>query len=217
MNSLESNLGITNKELKTLNEKVEEYNQETEKQMKFQTQDVEMKNEELKKMFLKEISEKESLIKSFYKSEVDTVLGKIDSNCAKLNNQISHINNNITNIKQSSNASDNEMIALKEDFAVMSKSVEVFNNKFEHFQELNNAVINNVKQSLKNTESQISIHERDQKNQLTFLENKLNQKVFTQETMQKFESRFLASELSASNIRNEIENIISKFNGFKVV
>ena len=109
------------------------------------------------------------------------------------------------------------MIAIKEDFAVMNKTVEIFSNKFEHFQELNDAVINNVKQSLKNTESQISIHERDQKNQLTFLENKLNQKVFTQETMQKFESRFLASELSASNIRNEIENIISKFNGFKVM
>ena len=212
IHTLESNLEITNKDIKLLNEKVEENFQNSAKYFTIKIQEIDDKNEEVQKLFINEMSEKENSLKSFCKGELDLLAEKIEKNYSKLSNQNSNISNDITNIRQSANSTENEIIALKEDLAILNKSVEVSNSKFEHFQELNNAVINNVKQSMKNAESQIAIHERDQKNQLTFLENKLNQKVFTQETMQKFESRFLATELSANNIRNEIENIISKFN-----
>ena len=113
LNTLETNLEMNHKEFKLLNEKVEQNNMESVEQMKIQSQDMENKHEEVEKLFLREISEKEKLLKSFFKTEVETVLGKIDNNCAKLNTQISNIHNDITNIKYSANATDNEYHELR--------------------------------------------------------------------------------------------------------
>ena len=103
-----------------------------------------------------------------------------------------------------------------------------FHNRFRLFcsyripiyiavQELHQAVVNTLKQSIKNAETQITINEKDAKNQLSYLEKKLNQKVFTQETLKRFEAKFHESEHTFSNMRNEIENLITKFNDFKVL
>ena len=92
------------------------------------------------------------------------------------------------------------------------KNEEISSRKLESFQDLNNALISNIKQSVKNNENQIAMSEKDVKNQLTLLDHKMNQKVFTQETLKKIESRFCELDLSCSNIRNEIENMITKFN-----
>ena len=63
----------------------------------------------------------------------------------------------------------------------------------------------NLKQSLKNTENQFLIHEKDQKNQIIFLENKINQKVYTHETHKKAEMRFQELELTSNHLKNDLE------------
>ena len=118
IHTLESNLEITNKDVKLLNEKVEENFQNSAKYVTLKIQEIDEKNEEVQKLFINEMSEKENSLKSFCKSELDFLAGKIENNYSKLSNQTSNISNDITNIKQSANSTDNEIIALKEDLAI---------------------------------------------------------------------------------------------------
>ena len=72
-----------------------------------------------------------------------------------------------------------------------------------------------LKQSIKNTENQFLIHEKDQKNQINFLENKINQKVYTHETHKKAEMRFQELELTSNHLKNDLEILTVKFTDFK--
>ena len=95
------------------------------------------------------------------------------------------------------------------------RSIQSFDRKFDHFKELNEALVNNLKQSIKNTENQFLIHEKDQKNQIIFLENKINQKVYTHETHKKAEMRFQELELTSNHLKNDLEILTVKFTDFK--
>ena len=109
-----------------------------------------------------------------------------------------------------------EVTQLKEREIGLLKNTDLIQRKFETFQDLNSANINNLKLQLKNQESLVSIKDTDIRNLVANLDNKLSQKVFTEDTKKKIDLKFSELELSNSNVRKENENIITKFNDFKV-
>ena len=109
-----------------------------------------------------------------------------------------------------------ELTQLKERENCLLKNTDLIQRKFETFQDLNSANINNLKLQLKNQESLVSIKDTDIRNLVANLDNKLSQKVFTEDTKKKIDLKFSELELSNSNVRKENENIITKFNDFKV-
>ena len=96
-----------------------------------------------------------------------------------------------------------------------AKSLQVFEKKLEHFKELNEGVVNNLKLSIKNTENQMMMQEKSQRNQVTFLETKINEKVYTHETQKKSDLRFQELELTTNNLKNELKILSFSFSDFK--
>ena len=109
-----------------------------------------------------------------------------------------------------------ELTQLKDRENCLLKDTDLIHRKFENFQDLNSANINNLKLQIKNQESLVSIKDTDIRNLVANLDNKLSQKVFTEDTKKKIDLKFSELELSNSNVRKENENIITKFNDFKV-
>ena len=164
----------------------------------------------------KEIDEKEASVQKACDINVDILRERIERYEEKVDNDIMDIKSCHNEMNLLIKVSSNELQELKACQDKILKNEEISSRKLESFQDLNNALISNIKQSVKNNENQIAMSEKDVKNQLTLLDHKMNQKVFTQETLKKIESRFCELDLSCSNIRNEIENMITKFNDLKV-
>ena len=117
---------------------------------------------------------------------------------------------------KSFHSASEELAQIKERENCLSKDIDLINRKFENFQDLNAANINNVKLQLKNQESLVSIKDTDIRNLVDNLDRKMSQKVFTEDTKKKIDLKFSELELSNSNVRKENEKIITKFNDFKV-
>ena len=117
---------------------------------------------------------------------------------------------------KSFHSASEELAQIKERENCLLKDIDLINRKFEKFQDLNAANINNVKLQLKNQESLVSIKDTDIRNLVDNLDRKLSQKVFTEDTKKKIDLKFSELELSNSNVRKENEKIITKFNDFKV-
>ena len=113
-------------------------------------------------------------------------------------------------------AASKEILEFKETQNYLSRGLETINERFDSFQDLNAGNIDNLKQALKNNENQMTINDKDVKNQMIFLENKLRQKVFTPETMEKIESRFSALENFSSNEKIKTDDLKTRFEDFKV-
>ena len=96
-----------------------------------------------------------------------------------------------------------------------TKSLQVFEKKLEHFKELNDGVVNNLKLSIKNTENQMTMQEKAQRNQINFLETKINEKVYTHETQKKSDARFQELELASNTFKKDLEILSMKFSDFK--
>ena len=137
-------------------------------------------------------------------------------NVEDLRTELKQIRSSCSDIEYLQTMTSNDLINLKEIQEKFRTSEETRQKNFQNFQDLNSAIITNIKQTLKSNETQMAMSEKDLKNQLLLLDNKINQKVFTQETLKKIESRFCELDLSCSNIRNEIENIITRINDFQM-
>ena len=145
-------------------------------------------------------------------SQTKTVVNHIEGLTMGLQNT----NSDFVAMKESFHSALEEVTQMKEMHNSIINDINMVNRKFENVLELNSANINNLKLQLKNQESLVIMKDKDIRNLVENLDSKLSQKVFTEDTMKKIESKFSEIELSNSNVRKEYENIFTKFNDFKV-
>ena len=133
----------------------------------------------------------------------------------KLFEQIAKLQSEQDNFQKSDALHSSHLSKLDLDIMDTAKSNQVLEKKLEHFKELNEGVVNNLKLSIKNTENQIAMQEKSQRNQINFLETKINEKVYTHETQKKADARFQDLELTSNNLKNELKILSMKFSDFK--
>ena len=143
------------------------------------------------------------------------LLHTITEDKRKMFEQIQKVQKSQEDLEKTELTKSSEVSELEEDIKENTRTIQSFDKKFEHFKELNEAVVNNLRQSIKNTENQFLIHEKDQKNQINFLENKINQKVYTHDTHKRAEIRFQELELTSNHLKNDLEILTVKFTDFK--
>lgn len=187
----------------------------------------ESQNQSIKKSFERSIEENvttlrrdmvnqgESL-KEFIITESQRLTETITENSDVSSCNIENLQSQLDLMTNSFQSASEELINIKERENCLLKNTDLINRKFENFQDLNLANINNLKLQIKNQESLVSIKDTDIRNLVANLDNKLSQKVFTEDTKKKIDIKFSELEFSSSNLRKENEKIITKFNDFKV-
>ena len=155
-------------------------------------------------------------LREFVKTENERLTQTIEDNSEVSLSNLKNVKIEFDSMTKSLNSVSEELAQIKERENCLLKDTDLINRKFENFQDLNLANINNVKLQLKNQESLVSIKDTDIRNLVENLDRKLSQKVFTEDTKKKIDLKFSELELSNSNVRRENEKIITKFNDFKV-
>lgn len=187
----------------------------------------ESQNQSLKKSFEQSIEENVTIIreemgiqgqslKEFTINESQCLTKTFEDTSEVSSTNLQNLQSKFELMSDSFHSASEELTQLKERENCLLKNIDLINRKFENFQDLNSANINNLKLQLKNQESLVSIKDTDMRNLVANLDNKLSQKVFTEDTKKKIDLKFSELELSNSNVRKENENIITKFNDFKV-
>lgn len=187
----------------------------------------ESQNQSLKKSFEQRIEENLTIIreemgiqgqslKEFTINESQCLTKTFEDTSEVSSTNLQNLQSKFELMSDSFHSASEELTQLKERENCLLKNIDLINRKFENFQDLNSANINNLKLQLKNQESLVSIKDTDMRNLVANLDNKLSQKVFTEDTKKKIDLKFSELELSNSNVRKENENIITKFNDFKV-
>ena len=157
----------------------------------------------------------ESDMKHSVQETEEKILQTVAEDKIKLLEHIQKVQESQQDLVKCEQIKSSEVSELEQGIKENLRSIQSFDRKFDHFKELNEALVNNLKQSIKNTENQFLIHEKDQKNQIIFLENKINQKVYTHETHKKAEMRFQELELTSNHLKNDLEILTVKFTDFK--
>ena len=155
-------------------------------------------------------------LRELVKTENERMTQTIEDNSEVSLSNLKNVQIEFDSMTKSLHSVSEEVAQIKERENCLLKDTEMINRKFENFQDLNLANINNVKLQLKNQESLVSIKDTDIRNLVENLDRKLSQKVFTEDTKKKIDLKFSELELSNSNVRRENEKIITKFNDFKV-
>lgn len=155
-------------------------------------------------------------LKEFIITESQRLIETIKENSNVSSCNIQNLQSQLDLMTNSFHSTSEELTRMKERENCLLKNTDLINRKFENFQDLNLANINNLKLQIKNQESLVSIKDTDIRNLVANLDNKLSQKVFTEDTKKKIDIKFSELEFSSSNLRKENEKIITKFNDFKV-
>ena len=148
-------------------------------------------------------------------TQAQTIIENLTEDKKKIFEQIKKLQSGQDDLQKSGTEQSSHLSQLDLDIMDNVKSLQIVEKKLEHFKELNEGVVNNLKLAIKNTENQLMMQEKAQKNQINFLETKINQKVYTHETQKKADLRFQELELTSNHLKNDLEILSVKFSDFK--
>ena len=148
-------------------------------------------------------------------TQAQAVIENLTEDKKKIFEQIKKLQSGQDDLQKSETVQSSHLSQLDLDIMDNVKSLQIVEKKLEHFKELNEGVVNNLKLAIKNTENQLMMQEKAQKNQINFLETKINQKVYTHETQKKADLRFQELELTSNHLKNDLEILSVKFSDFK--
>ena len=148
-------------------------------------------------------------------TQAQAVIDNLTEDKKKIFEQIKKLQSGQDDLQKSETVQSSHLSQLDLDIMDNGKSLQIVEKKLEHFKELNEGVVNNLKLAIKNTENQLMMQEKAQKNQINFLETKINQKVYTHETQKKADLRFQELELTSNHLKNDLEILSVKFSDFK--
>ena len=216
-------------ELKDSSEKLNKKLATSQQHQKNETASLLMRLESIEKEFGEKIVEANSVmnirvnnIENDLKLSVDqstqaqAVIENLSEDKKKLFEEITKLHSSLDDLQKCDTVQSSHLSQLDLDIMDNMKSLQIVEKKLEHFKELNEGVVNNLKLAIKNTENQLSMQEKAQKNQMNFLETKINQKVYTHETQKKADERFQELELTSNHLKNDLEILSVKFSDFKV-
>ena len=216
-------------ELKDSSEKLNKKLATSQQHQKNETASLLMRLESIEKEFGEKIVEANSVmnirvnnIENDLKLSVDqstqaqAIIENLSEDKKKLFEEIKKLHSSLDDLQKCDTVQSSHLSQLDLDIMDNMKSLQIVEKKLEHFKELNEGVVNNLKLAIKNTENQLSMQEKAQKNQMNFLETKINQKVYTHETQKKADERFQELELTSNHLKNDLEILSVKFSDFKV-
>ena len=203
-------------DVKNLKDRLNEISSLCESQNQSLKTSFEQSIEENVKIIREEMGNQGQSLKELTMNESEFLTKTVEDNSKVSSTNLQNLRSQFDLMTDSFHSASEELTQLKERENYLLKNTDLIQRKFETFQDLNSANINNLKLQLKNQESLVSIKDTDIRNLVTNLDNKLSQKVFTEDTKKKIDLKFSELELSNSNVRKENENIITKFNDFKV-
>ena len=148
-------------------------------------------------------------------TQAQAVIDNLTEDKNKIFEQIRKLQSGQDDLQKCETVQSSHLSQLDLDIMDNGKSLQIVEKKLEHFKELNEGVVNNLKLAIKNTENQLMMQEKAQKNQINFLETKINQKVYTHETQKKADLRFQELELTSNHLKNDLEILSVKFSDFK--